>query len=73
MRKATWRSPAGEPISCEEKIKILDDNFAEIANLYRDALEDAVLMGCDAEQVRQIFKAMIDSTEVTFAPSKKMT
>lgn len=73
MRKAPWRSPAGEPISCEEKIKVLDDNLAEIAGLYRDALEDAVLMGCDVEHVRQVFKAMIDTTDVTFAPSKKVT
>jgi hypothetical protein len=42
-----WRTPEGEPVSCVEKIKVLNENLAELKELAQEALEDAVLMGCD--------------------------
>jgi hypothetical protein len=50
-----WRAPDGSLISCTEKIKVLRENLEEIKALAQDALEDAVLMGCDDAQVRAIF------------------
>ncbi len=50
----TWRTPAGEPVSCLEKIKVLNENLEEIRALAQEALEDAVLMGCDEAQFRQV-------------------
>ena len=50
-----WRAPDGSLISCTEKVKVLRENLDEIRALAQDALEDAVLMGCDEEQVRAIF------------------
>lgn len=50
-----WRAPDGSLISCTEKIKVLKENLEEIKALAQDALEDAVLMGCDDAQVRAIF------------------
>jgi hypothetical protein len=49
-----WRTPDGEPVSCLEKIKVLNDNLREIRDLAEDALADAVLMGCDDAQFRQV-------------------
>ncbi len=49
-----WRTPEGEPVSCVEKIKVLNENLAELRALAQDALEDAVLMGCDERQVRAV-------------------
>jgi hypothetical protein len=43
----TWRTPEGEPVSCVEKIKVLNENLAELRELAQEALEDAVLIGCD--------------------------
>ncbi len=42
-----WRTPEGEPVSCVEKIKVLNENLAELRELAQEALEDAVLIGCD--------------------------
>jgi len=55
-----WQGKDGEPISCEEKIKVLNDNLSEISALYQDALEDAILMGCDEDFVKDVFHHMIN-------------
>ena len=54
-----WRTPDGEPVSCVEKIKVLNENLSEIAALAQDALEDAVLMGADEAQVRQVLAGIV--------------
>ncbi len=57
----TWRTPEGEPVSCLEKIKVLNENLEEIRELAQDALEDAILMGCDERQVRTVLRQLVDS------------
>ena len=47
-----WRQSDGKPVSCLEKIKVLNQNIQEIETLCADALEDGVLMGCDADQIK---------------------
>jgi hypothetical protein len=54
-----WRTPEGEPVSCVEKIKVLNENLAELRELAQDALEDAVLMGCDEAQVRAVLADIV--------------
>jgi hypothetical protein len=56
-----WRTPEGEPVSCIEKIKVLNENLAELKGLAQDALEDAVLMGCDERQVREVLAGIVTS------------
>ena len=58
-----WRSPDGEIISCVEKNKVLGENLEEIRQVCQDALDDAALMGCDDNQVREVFAAIIASLE----------
>ena len=60
-KKIIWHSPQGEVIACVEKNKVLQENFDEIQQICQDALEDAVLMGCDEKQVRAVFTGLIDS------------
>ena len=55
-----WRQPDGKPLSCVEKIKVLNENLAEIRQLAQDALEDGLLMGCSEEQLRQVLRQLID-------------
>ena len=55
-----WRTPEGEPVSCVEKIKVLNENLAELRELAQEALEDAVLMGCDEVQVRAVLAEIVD-------------
>jgi hypothetical protein len=54
-----WRTPDGEPVSCVEKIKVLNENLSELRELAQEALEDAVLMGCDERQVREVRGALL--------------
>jgi hypothetical protein len=54
-----WRTPEGEPVSCVEKIKVLNENLAELRDLAQEALEDAVLMGCDEAQVRAVLAGIV--------------
>ena len=49
-----WRGPKGEIIACTEKNKVMRENLEEIRQMAQDALEDAVLMGCDEQQVRNV-------------------
>jgi hypothetical protein len=56
-----WTQPDGAPVSCVEKIKVLNNNLREIRAIAQDALEDAVLMGCDEAQLRQVLHALVDS------------
>ena len=61
-----WQNHEGKAVSCEEKIKILNENLIEIEALCKEALEDALLMGCDEDFVRQVLKNMINSLEKPF-------
>jgi hypothetical protein len=62
----TWLGPDGQPVSCVEKIKVLNENIDEIQQLCQDALEDAVLMGCDETQVRAELHRLIDGLNAAF-------
>jgi hypothetical protein len=66
----TWRQPDGKAVSCEEKLKVLDDNLAEIRQMCQDAFEDALLMGCDEAQVRHVFASVIASLHNPYAPER---
>jgi hypothetical protein len=63
----TWRQPDGKPVSCLEKIKVLNQNIQEIESLCADALEDGVLMGCDADQIKAALHELIAGLEVPCA------
>ncbi len=54
-----WRSPKGEIIACVEKNKVMSENLEEIRQICQDALEDAVLMGCDEHQVKAVLTELI--------------
>ncbi len=65
-----WLDPEGKPLSCREKIKVLNENLEEIQEMCQDALEDAVLMGCDEPQIRRVMQDMIDSLLNPYSKTK---
>jgi hypothetical protein len=65
-----WRQPDGKPVSCVEKIKVLNENLAEIRQLAQDALEDGLLMGCSEEQLRQVLNDLVASLENPYRKAK---
>ncbi len=66
QEKFVWRAPDGTPVSCYEKLKVLNENLEEIQAMCQDALEDAVLMGCDEAQVRKVLRNLIDDLDEPF-------
>lgn len=62
-----WLDPEGKPVSCLEKIKVLNENLEEIRELAQEAFEDAVLMGCDEHQFRQVMQELVASLENPYA------
>ncbi len=62
----TWLDPEGKPLSCIEKFTVLHEILEELRQLCKDALEDAVLMGCDEPQFRQVVEDLIDPLEIPF-------
>jgi hypothetical protein len=56
-----WQTPQGEAVSCLEKIKVLNENLEEIQAMTQEALEDAVLMGCDERQFRKVIEDIVQS------------
>lgn len=54
-----WRQPDGIPVSCVEKLAVLNDNLEEIRDYCQEAFEDALLMGCDEKQVREVFESIV--------------
>ena len=66
MNKPTWRKPSGAPVSCTEKIKVLNENYDELRALAQETLDDALLMGCSEQQIREILRQMIDDLSASY-------
>ena len=56
-----WRQDDGAPVSCLEKIKVLNENYAELRQIAQDAYEDALLIGCSEAQVREVLHGLVDA------------
>jgi len=56
-----WRQDDGAPVSCLEKIKVLNENYVELQQMAQDAFEDALLIGCSEAQVRGVLHQLIDA------------
>lgn len=60
-----WRDTAGAPITCREKIRLLDESIQEWRQTSQDALDDALLMGCSESQ----FRAALEGALARLQPS----
>lgn len=67
-KEIVWRSPKGEVIACVEKNKVLGENLEEIRQCCQDALEDAVLMGCDEQQFRSVLVELVNQLDNRYPP-----
>ena len=56
---AQWPMADRSPVSCREKLRTLEENHAEAAQVLQDAFEDAVLMGVDEAAMRRILQDMV--------------
>jgi uncharacterized protein (UPF0335 family) len=60
---ARWPQSDGQPVSCREKLKMLAETHAEVAQAMQDAFEDAVLMGVDEEAMRRVLADIVAGLE----------
>jgi hypothetical protein len=58
-----WLDDKGEPVSCVEKLKVLAETLGELQQAAQDALEDAILMGCREDQVRDVLRSLVDGLD----------
>lgn len=63
MTPPRWLKPDGSPVSCTEKVMVLNENYEELSKAIKDALEDALVLGCSEDQVRASFHALIDAVQ----------
>jgi uncharacterized protein (UPF0335 family) len=54
-----WPQPDGQPVSCREKVEILNENHEELRHVMQDAFEDALIMGVDETAMRCIIAALV--------------
>lgn len=66
MNKPIWHKPSGAPVSCTEKIKVLNENYDELRSLAQETLDDALLMGCSEQQIRDILRQMLDDLRASY-------
>lgn len=69
-KQIVWRSPKGEVLACVEKNKVLAENIEEIRQVCQDAMDDAVLMGCDEQQLRTVLIELISALATAYEPQE---
>lgn len=58
-----WYDDDGQIVSCIEKVKVMNENMSELYQVAQDAFEDALLMGCGEQQLRDYLQALIAGLE----------
>ena len=58
-----WHAPDGTALSCRDKIKVLNENLEELQQMAQDALEDAIIMGADETQIREVLRRIVEGLE----------
>lgn len=61
-----WFREDGTPVACVEKIKVLDENYVEFAQVAQDMFDDALLLGCSETQLRKLLKDWVQSLDASF-------
>jgi hypothetical protein len=63
-----WLQPDGDPVSCRDKLEILNENHEELRHVMQDAFEDALLMGVDESFMRQTLATLVASLKTPKKP-----
>lgn len=65
-RTLMWKYSNGNTISCTQELEMLNENYAELKQTLQDALDDAVLIGCSENEIKQIFVNLTKSLISTY-------
>lgn len=55
-----WVRDDASVVACTEKIKVMKENFTEIAQITQDAFEDGLLMEVSEQQMREVLHQLVD-------------
>jgi hypothetical protein len=55
-----WVRDDASVVACTEKIKVMKDNFSEIAQITQDAFEDGLLMEVSESQMREALHQLVE-------------
>jgi hypothetical protein len=55
-----WVRDDASVVACTEKIKVMKENFAEIAQITQDAFEDGLLMEVSETQMRETLHQLVN-------------
>jgi hypothetical protein len=58
-----WPGLDGNAVGCREKLKMLTENYIEVAQVLQDAFEDAVLMGVEEDAIRRVLHDVLAGLE----------
>ena len=56
-----WPQEDGQPVTCQEKLRMLEENWQEVRQVLADAFEDAVLMGVSEQVMRERLAELVTS------------
>ncbi len=58
-----WIDKKNKVISCEESNKVLNENFSELISLLQSTFDDAILLGCDEDDLKSKITNLIKDLE----------
>ena len=56
-----WPQEDGQPVSCQEKLRGLEEHWQEVQQVLADAFEDAMLMGVSEQVMRERLAELVSS------------
>lgn len=65
-REYIWIGKSNEIISCDEKLKVLNENFDELESNFQNFFDDAMLMGCDENDFKKKICEMVQNSKFSF-------
>jgi hypothetical protein len=65
----TWVRDDKSIVACTEKIKVMQENFDEIAQLAQDAFEDGLLMEVSEAQMRETLMTLMNELKNPYKKS----
>ena len=60
MKSIVWLSDTGTKLACNEKIKVMQQNLAELKQIAQDTYEDGILMGISQQQLKSVLAQIIE-------------
>ena len=64
--KYIWLNKSQEIISCDEKLKILNENILELENNFQNIFDDAIIMGCDEKDFKKKVVNIVNNLKFSF-------